>query len=66
MEKELYDRLSKLPADLGLNWLLPITSIQIALATLEAIRAHQCAMYPCRDGESLVFDEAIALVKSYR
>jgi len=66
LDKELADRLIKI-ADLPKR---PTRYQDIlifdTIATLEAIRAHQCAMYPYRDGESLVLDEAIELVKDYR
>ena len=66
METELIDRLlkadNKLPAYLD----TPTHMFNITLATLGAIRAHILEVHPDREGEIVIADTAISLVKDYQ
>lgn len=66
MEKELYNRLLKLIGEHQINLMEPKGLLEITIATLETIRAHILEAHSDRQGEIVIADTAIELVKGYR
>ena len=66
MEKELIDRLLKADKELPAYLNTPQQMVNITIATLGAIRAHILEAHSDRQGEIVIADTAIELVKGYR
>ncbi|GAI77673.1 unnamed protein product [marine sediment metagenome] len=66
MERELDNRLQKLVGEHKINLMSPRGLLEITIATLETIRAHILEAHSDRQGEIVIADTAIELVKGYR
>jgi len=66
VEQELRERLDKVRLAHGMTEYSAPSVILITIETLEAIRAHILEAHSDRQGEIVIADTAIELVKGYR